>query len=256
MSETYVNPVDPPDEPFELLDPDGRPTGIVKPRHAVHRDGDWHGAFHVWIAWRDGAGEPCLLLQRRSRWKDTMAGMVDVSVGGHYRAGEQPASRLGRGDPARSAVLRELREELGLTVPVDALVPVGRRWVERAGVGWIDREVQDIFALPLPAPPRGLAPDPAEVEALLVVGLADLRALVAGERATAQVRELATRHGRQLAPPCAVVLPPEQLVPDDDGYWVRMAETLLRLLEGAAAGWFELGRRAQGGGERGGTWTR
>ncbi|MCM8748418.1 NUDIX domain-containing protein [Thermomicrobiaceae bacterium CFH 74404] len=256
MSETYVNPVDPPDEPFELLDPDGRPTGTVKPRHAVHRDGDWHGAFHVWIAWRDGAGEPCLLLQRRSRWKDTMAGMVDVSVGGHYRAGEQPGSRLGRDEPARSAVLRELREELGLAVRAEALVPVGRRWMERAGSGWIDREVQDIFALPLPAAPERLAPDAGEVEALLVVELPDLRALVAGEHATAPVWELPVRADGGLDAPREAALTLEQLVPDDDRYWEWMAETLRRLLEGTPPGWFELRRRAQGGGERGGTWTR
>ncbi len=251
MSASHGTPVDPPDEPFELLDLDGQPTGTVKPRHAVHRDGDWHGAFHVWIAWRDGAGVPRLLLQRRSRWKDTMAGMVDVSVGGHYRAGEQPGSRLGRDKPARSAVLRELREELGLAVRAEALVPVGRRWMERAGPGWIDREVQDIFALPLPAAPERLTPDSGEVEALLIVAVADLRALVAGERERAPACELPVRADGGLDAPREAPLVVEQLVPVDDRYWERMAETLLRLLAGAPAGWLELGRRAPRGGERG-----
>ncbi len=251
----HADPVDPPEEPFELLDPDGQPTGTVKPRHAVHRDGDWHGAFHVWIAWRDRGGSPSVLLQRRSRWKDTMAGMVDVSVGGHYRAGEQPGSRFGAHRPERAAVLRELREELGLAVGAEALVPLGRRWMERAGPGWIDREVQDIFALPLPAAPDGLAPDPAEVEALLVVGLADLHELVAGERRAAPAWESPVRAEGGLDAPREATLTVEQLVPVDDGYWARMTETLLRLLAGAPAGWFELGRSARDGGKGGSRWT-
>ena len=249
MSASHGTPVDPPDEPFELLDLDGQPTGTVKPRHAVHRDGDWHGAFHVWIAWRDKSGSPFVLLQRRSRWKDTMAGMVDVSVGGHYRAGEQPGSRLRRGGPAQSAVLRELREELGLAVRAEALVPVGRRWMECAGPGWVDREVQNIFALP--AAPKGLAPDSGEVEALLIVALADLRGLVAREREMAPAREFPVRARGVLDAPREVALTVEQLVPDDDGYWEQMAETLLRLLAGVPAGWFELGRRAPRSEERG-----
>ncbi|GBD15435.1 Isopentenyl-diphosphate Delta-isomerase [bacterium HR26] len=242
MSTPYANRVDPPDEPFELLGLDGQPTGTVKPRHAVHRDGDWHGAFHVWIAWRDRGGSPFVLLQRRSRWKDTMAGMVDVSVGGHYRAGEQPGSRLGRGEPARSAVLRELREELGLAVRAETLVPVGRRWMERAGPGWIDREVQDIYALPLTAAPDGLAPDAAEVEALLIVELPDLRALVAGECKMAPVWELPVRVEGGPDAPHEATLTVDQLVPVDDGYWERMTKMLLWLLAGVPAGWFELRR--------------
>ena len=249
MSVSYASPVDPPDEPFELLDPDGQPTGAVKPRHAVHRDGDWHGAFHVWIAWRDGAGVPRLLLQRRSRWKDTMAGMVDVSVGGHYRAGEQPSSRLGRDEPARSAVLRELHEELGLAVRAEALVPVGRRWMERTGPGWVDREVQDIFALPLPAAPERLAPDAGEVGALLIVRLADLRALVVGECSTVFAVESTVRSDGGLNAPHTAPLVLEQLVPVDDGYWERMTERLLRLLAGAPVDWLELGRRVPRGRE-------
>ncbi len=254
MSAPHADPVDPPDEPFELLDPDGQPTGTVQPRHAVHRDGKWHGAFHVWIAWRDRSGIPSVLLQRRSRWKDTMAGMVDVSVGGHYRAGELPGSRLGRREPGRSAVLRELREELGLTTRAEALVPVGRRWMERAGPGWIDREVQDIFALPLAVAPDGLVPDPAEVEALLVVGLADLRALVVGERGAAPTQEFPVRAAGGLDVPREATLTVEQLVPVDDGYWERTVATLQRLLAGAPAGWFELGRSARDGGRGGSRW--
>jgi hypothetical protein len=32
---------------FDILDSDGRPTGVTKRRGDVHRDGDWHGALHI-----------------------------------------------------------------------------------------------------------------------------------------------------------------------------------------------------------------
>ena len=39
-----------PAELFDVVRADGTPTGEVKPRAAVHRDGDWHRAVHVWVA--------------------------------------------------------------------------------------------------------------------------------------------------------------------------------------------------------------
>lgn len=205
---------------------------MVKPRAAVHRDGDWHGAFHVWISWRDAGGVSCVLLQRRSLGKDTMAGRVDVSVGGHYRAGEMPGSRFGSDTPGRVAVTRELHEELGLVVAPDALRPVGRRWMERAGPGWIDREVQDIFALLLTGPPERIVADAGEVAAVLVVGLADLHALVCGRVSSVPALERRVLPGGVLASPRTVALTVAQLVPASDGYWERLAAVLARLLAG------------------------
>ena len=37
------------EEEFDVLDAKGRPTGRAKARSAVHRDGDWHAAVHVWV---------------------------------------------------------------------------------------------------------------------------------------------------------------------------------------------------------------
>ncbi|MFO8150831.1 MAG: NUDIX domain-containing protein, partial [Trueperaceae bacterium] len=88
-------------EVLDLLDEHGDPTGEVKRRADVHRDGDWHRAFHLWVMHPDGY----VLLQRRSRTKDLAAGKVDVSVGGHLRAGEIWLDAL-----------REAEEEIGLTL--------------------------------------------------------------------------------------------------------------------------------------------
>ena len=104
------------DELFALLDADGEPTGAVKQRWQVHRDGDWHGALHIWVGGVGEDGVPFVLLQRRSATKDTFANALDVAVGGHLRAGE-----------TLDESLREAEEELGLPVtPADA-VRLGRR---------------------------------------------------------------------------------------------------------------------------------
>ncbi|HLI50852.1 MAG TPA: NUDIX domain-containing protein, partial [Thermomicrobiaceae bacterium] len=119
------------DEPFDILTAEGEATGRVKPRAAVHRDGDWHRAFHCWIGWRDReSGVSKLLVQKRSAGKDTVPNLLDVAVGGHYRAGE-----------SLEQVFREIEEELGITVSLDDLIPLGRRRsVGREG-GVIDREI-------------------------------------------------------------------------------------------------------------------
>ncbi|CAM9669560.1 unnamed protein product [Phaeothamnion confervicola] len=79
-----------------------RPTGVTRPRSAVHRDGDWHRAVHVWLV--NDKGE--LLLQRRSHFKDTFPDKWDVSVGGH----------LTSGDGSLETAIKEVAEELGLSV--------------------------------------------------------------------------------------------------------------------------------------------
>src|SRR5919204_6713689 len=75
------------DELFDVYDGAGRPTGRVKRRGDVHRDGDWHRSFHCWVLCESEAN-PALLLQRRGPHKDTWPNRLDSSVGGHFRAGE------------------------------------------------------------------------------------------------------------------------------------------------------------------------
>ena len=121
------------DETLEVLDETGLPTGALKARAAVHRDGDWHRAFHLWVVHPDG----CVLLQRRAKTKDFGGGKVDVSVGGHVRPGESLLD-----------VLREAEEEIGLSVRAGELTFLETIRSERHyESGEIDREHQDVYAV-------------------------------------------------------------------------------------------------------------
>ena len=72
-------------------------------RRDVHAQGLWHRAVHVLVF--DETSR--LFLQKRSMIKDMSPGLWDSSCSGHLDAGEG----------YDGAALRELREELGLTLP-------------------------------------------------------------------------------------------------------------------------------------------
>lgn len=142
-------------EMLDVLDAAGEPTGERKTRLAVHVDGDWHRAIHIWVA-RDG---DLVLLQRRSLAKDLEAGRLDVSVGGHYRAGELFIE-----------VLREAEEELGLVLRPGQAEYLGTVRSERryplADPARVDREFQEVYVVRDTRPLEQYALDPEEVEAV------------------------------------------------------------------------------------------
>ncbi len=130
-----------PHELLEVFDAGGQPTGVARSRADIHRQGDWHQAFHCWIV-RDGPRGEELVLQRRSPAKDTFPGYWDAAAAGHWRFGETPAEAA-----------REIEEELGLVVPFAALRWVGREAIDRAHPnGLIDREHHQVYVLRWPAP--------------------------------------------------------------------------------------------------------
>ena len=107
-------------------------------RDEAHRTGTWHGAFHCLVIY-ERLGRGYALFQKRSLSKKIAPGKIDVSVGGHYAAGESAAT----------AGPREIKEELGLDVKFDDLLPVGRRvFVYCFTPGVMEYEFQDVFLLP------------------------------------------------------------------------------------------------------------
>lgn len=125
------------EEKFDVLDNKGVHTGTSVARSIVHRDGLWHRSTHIWILSRARAS---VLLQKRSLQKDTFPGRWDVSAAGHISAGDQSAV----------TAARELEEELGIgSGSEDALDFKFTAQVEATGeaggVGFVDREFQDVY---------------------------------------------------------------------------------------------------------------
>jgi isopentenyldiphosphate isomerase len=140
---------------------------VNKSRGEIHRDGDWHGALHIWVGGIGEDGGAFALFQRRSRSKDTWPGALDVAVGGHLRAGETLAETV-----------REAEEEIGLALAIGDLTRLGRRFAHsRTGT---DNEVQEVFAVRSDLPLAGYRLHPDEVEAVVTMPLDDAIALFEG----------------------------------------------------------------------------
>jgi hypothetical protein len=156
------------EELLDVFDDRGWHRG-VKRRDEVHRDGDWHLAFHLWIVRPDG-----VLLQRRARAKASWPGRLDATAAGHLLAGE--AVRDG---------LREAEEELGVVYAFEDLEPLGvHRVDERA-----NRELQHVFAIRDARPLHAFSGfDRVEVAGLVLVDHPGFAALAGGsaEPVTAQ----------------------------------------------------------------------
>ena len=156
-----------PRELLEILDAEGGSTGQARARAAIHRDGDWHLAFHCWIL-RDARRQ--VVLQHRSLLKDTYAGYWDAAAAGHWRFGE-----------SAEQAAREIAEELGIEVPFSNLVLRGRERAERTFPnGLTDREFHEVYVLELDQPLIEYRPDPAEVSAVAAFETEGLLALADG----------------------------------------------------------------------------
>ncbi|HEX6389799.1 MAG TPA: NUDIX domain-containing protein [Solirubrobacteraceae bacterium] len=135
-------------ELLDIYDADGNHLG-VKPRDAVHRDGDWHRAFHLWVRCGDG-----VLFQRRGYDRPSYPGMLDATAAGHLLAGETIADGM-----------REVQEELGVTWPMEALEDLGVHRVEDG----TNREFQHVYAVRDERPLRDWPFNREEVAGLVLV---------------------------------------------------------------------------------------
>ena len=205
------------EERFDVLDCAGRKTGALVGRDEAHCAGIWHGAFHCLMIY-PRAGKGTALFQKRSGHKKIAPGLFDVSVGGHYAAGEDAAV----------AGPREVREELGLAVQYSSLVPLGRRiFVYCHQVGIFEYEFQDVFLLPVAEPPGELALEAGEVDAVLELDIEEGIALFSGKVASVHCLHVDDRRNRTTVP-----ITPADFVPNSDNYYLKLLLLAQRYMRG------------------------
>jgi isopentenyldiphosphate isomerase len=204
-------------EHFDVLDCGGNKTGGVIARDEAHRTGVWHGAFHCLILY-ERENREYVLFQKRSMDKKIAPGKFDVSVGGHYTAGEDAAT----------AGPREIREELGLDVRFDELLSVGRRvFVYCFSAGVIECEFQDIFLLPRRIQPELLVLQQEEVDGVLKMDVEQGISLFGRK-----VKSIKASFHRPGLPMAEITVSTDDFVPCIDNYYLKLLLLSKRFLAG------------------------
>ncbi|MGI9549705.1 MAG: NUDIX hydrolase [Aurantibacter sp.] len=99
------------DERIDILDSEGNFTGKTALKSEAHKKGLFHPTVHIWFYTSDGK----VLLQQRGEHKNTHPLLWDVSVAGH----------IGAGEPVETAAIREVEEEIGLSISKEDLQKIG-----------------------------------------------------------------------------------------------------------------------------------
>ncbi len=199
---------------MDVLDALGEKTDRIAWKSEAHRLGLWHRCFHCWVVTHETpSGGPYLLVQRRAAGKDTWPNKLDVTVGGHLKVGESALDGL-----------REIVEELGLSVSADELISLGTRRVERRMPAGLDREFQEVFMLTRSLSLEDLRLQEEEVAAVVRLHLDNVEALYKGAGVPAEE----WTDGRKS--PVSVRL--ADFVSEEDSYLLRAAWAARKILAG------------------------
>ena len=146
------------DELVDILDTDGNITSTTAMKSEAHKNGWFHATVHIWFYTSDGK----VLLQQRGKNKTIHPLLWDVSVAGHIGAGEE----------IELSAIREIEEEIGLTVSKKDLEKIGVfKSIQKHANTLLDYEFHHTFLCQLNVPLKSLIKQESEVEDLKLIPL-------------------------------------------------------------------------------------
>jgi isopentenyldiphosphate isomerase len=144
------------DEIIDIVTAKGKPTGKTALKSVIHKEGHFHNTAHIWFYTKKGE----ILLSQRAANKVICPLLWDVSVAGHIDSGET----------ITSGAVREIKEEIGLTISEGKLNKIGVfECFQKYSNGIIDNEFHHTFIAELPVNISELKRQEEEVEDLQLV---------------------------------------------------------------------------------------
>lgn len=206
------------DELIDIYDENMNHLGTA-PRSQAHREGLWHKAFHCWIVKQASDGHHRVLLQLRSRNKDTHPSLLDISAAGHVRAGEEPKDGI-----------KNIESELGLKVDFDKLTKLFTINHVYERNGYINHEFNPTYLLESEKNLSELNMNPMEVDGVLEATVDDLKNLFNHKVASIYVSGLLLGENGHYVPHTGSVSISD-FVPHEDAYYVKVMNTIKRFFD-------------------------
>ncbi|GAA4952458.1 NUDIX domain-containing protein [Algibacter agarivorans] len=152
-------------EYIDIVTKEGKQTGKSELKSIIHQKGYYHHTSHIWFFTPNRE----ILLAQRSVKKIICPLMWDVSVAGHIDAGETP----------KQAAIREIEEEIGLSITENDLQKIGVfECFQTYENGIQDNEFHNTFITELKVSISELKPQEEEVEALKLITFEEFETLV------------------------------------------------------------------------------
>jgi isopentenyldiphosphate isomerase len=153
------------EEYIDIVTKEGFSTGKSALKSEIHTKGHYHNTAHVWLYTKDGH----VLLAQRAASKLICPLLWDVSVAGHVDAGET----------IEHAAIREVKEEIGLTLTKSQVTKIGVfECFQSYPNGIADNEFHHTFISELKTDIKNLILDKNEVEAVKLVSLSEFQNLI------------------------------------------------------------------------------
>lgn len=119
-------------EQLKIFDEYRNQIGVAN-REDVHKLGYWHEAFHCWFISNE-MGIDYLYLQLRSNTKKDYPSLLDITAAGHLLANETVQDGV-----------REIKEEIGIDISFQELIPLGIIDYCVIKEDFIDKELANVY---------------------------------------------------------------------------------------------------------------
>ncbi|MCM3617663.1 NUDIX domain-containing protein [Sutcliffiella horikoshii] len=161
-------------EKLRIFDEARNHIGVAS-RRDVHRLGYWHEAFHCWFVHNENDID-YIYLQLRSDGKKDYPNLLDITAAGHLLADETVKDGV-----------REIKEEIGIDVVYEELVPLGVINYCVLKEDFIDKELANVFLYKSKNTFDDFTLQAEEVSGIVRAKFNDFSELWLGERETIEI---------------------------------------------------------------------
>jgi 8-oxo-dGTP pyrophosphatase MutT (NUDIX family) len=140
---------------FDLVDEYDAPTGLTASYDDVHSKGLWTRGVHAIIYTPDNE----IVMQKRAITLKYHPDLIEISVGGGVDAGESP----------EQAMVREIKEELGLDISIDELRFISKTKYNHPARGMLFRTFIYSYAVCIPKERLRISINPEETSSAFLL---------------------------------------------------------------------------------------